>query len=272
MKCLFPYYDKVRNQYFNCGKCVHCRGNKASQWKLRCIYELDDWDSAIFLTLTYQDKWLFEKCWSDKDYPTLRKKEAQGFVKRMREDYRYNYPGKRIPKIFLCGEYSPAPKNRPHYHAIVFGLDRYNKDDRQLIIDNWCPPNAQRCEPWQFDLHRGKKDGIQAVTMANIGYTTDYASKQLYGDYAKAEFDDKGRERPFHLNSQGLGLSFALKNKERLIENCYSMIDGKKIGLPKYLRDKLGAEIKPVEKDSAIVKERFIRDNKYLVSLFEQNL
>lgn len=237
MKCLKTI--KVNGQYYNCGQCVNCRANKASQWKLRCLYELAKHDTAIFITFTYSDEWLH----THNPNCSLIKKDIQDFNKRIRADIAYqnlniNY------RFYIAGEYSDPPKERPHYHGILFGLDRYNPEHRKLIVDNWCPPNAQRCEPWQFeDLSRGKKCGLQDVTPEDIGYTVAYVSKKLTGNYAKSEYEDKGREPPFHLVSQGLGLDFALENKERLVRNGYTMINGSKIGIPRYFREKLGIEI-----------------------------
>lgn len=279
MKCLHPYLDKKTGNQYNCGKCVHCRANKGSQWKLRCIYELDDWNSAIFLTLTYSDQWLHDSGQVSGNC-TLKKKDAVDFIKRLRSSLKYDFPDRDF-NYFLCGEYSPKKPSRnvsvmcpmgerPHYHAIIFGLNRYSDYDRKLIIDSWCPPNAQRCEPWQFDRARGKKDGIQEVTFETIGYVTDYASKKLYGDYAKAEYDDRGREKPFHINGQGLGLNFALKNAERLKVSNFSYINGQKIGLPKYLRDKLESGI-TIKKESVQEKMKRIKaENQYLSELFEK--
>lgn len=266
MKCKSVYIDPKTGAQFNCGKCPACRGNYASQWRLRCLYELKDWDRAVFVTLTYSDEWLYTHNMSKQGFPTLRKKDMQDFVKRLREDIRYHEKDRPI-KYYICGEYSP--KLRPHYHGILFGLDRYSERDRQYIIDNWCPPNALRCEPWQFDLNRGEKDGIQDVTPQSIGYCTDYANKNLFGSYAKAEYQDKGREKPFKINSQGLGLSFALENAERLKANGFTYLEnGHKIGLPKYFRDKLDININPEVKTSS--KARYERDNAYLRGLFEK--
>ncbi len=269
MKCKSVYIDPKTHQQFNCGKCPACRANSASTWKLRCLYELDDWSSAIFVTLTYSEDWLISHNMSAQGYATLRKKEIQDFTHRLREDIRYNEPDRILPKYFFVGEYSPKPKERPHYHGIIFGMDKYNDRDRQYIIDNWCPPNALRCEPWQFDMNRGIKDGIATVTPESIGYVTDYANKNLFGVYAKEEYQDKGREKPFKLNSQGLGLNFALKNKERLIRNGFTYLPtGKKIGLPRYYRDKLGVEID--FKQRGDLKERLLEENRELVQLFEK--
>ena len=267
MKCTHVYIDPKTKAQYNCGKCPACRANYASQWKLRCLYELDDWDKAIFVTLTYSDEWLLTHNMSKQGFATLRKKDVQDFIKRIRADIDYSEKGREI-KYYFCGEYSP--KWRPHYHGIIFGLDRYDEKDRKYIVDNWCPPNALRCEPWQFDLKRGDKDGIQDVTPESIGYCTDYANKNLFGQYAKVEYQDKGREKPFKINSQGLGLNFAMKNADRLREHGYTCVtNGKKIGIPRYFREKLDIDIKTDVKSSK--KGQILRDNAYLREQFEKD-
>lgn len=255
----------MNGKNFNCGYCVNCRANKASQWKLRCLYELANHDSAIFITFTYSDEWLL----SHNPTRSLIKKDIQDFNKRLRSDIDYqkldiNY------RFYIAGEYSDPPKERPHYHGILFGLDRYNPVHRKLIIDNWCPPNAPRCEEWQFsDLSRGRKCGLQDVTPEDIGYTVAYVSKKLTGNYAKSEYEDKGREPPFHVVSQGLGLEFALENRERLVQNGYTTINGSRIGIPRYFRDKLGIKIEDWKNSDKTDKIK--KDVDFLTKEFEKS-
>lgn len=92
-----------------CGKCVGCRMAHAKEWAVRCTLEKEYYsdDECLFLTLTYRNKDLPQ----DKQ---LRKKDLQDFWKRLRfAGYRFRY--------FACGEYGETYQ-RPHYHAIVFGL------------------------------------------------------------------------------------------------------------------------------------------------------
>lgn len=252
----------VNGHYYNCGNCVACRANKATAWKLRCLYELACSETAIFVTLTYSDEWLL----THNTNRSLIKKDIQDFNKRLRADIAYQ----KLPikyRFYIAGEYSDPPKERPHYHGILFGLDRYDPVHRQLIIDNWCPPNALRCEPWQFELNRGKKCGLQDVTPEDIGYTVAYVSKKLTGNYAKSEYEDRGREAPFHVCSQGLGLEFALHNKERLVNSGLTHIGGKRVGIPRYFREKLGIEIENWDNDKKM--KNIMIDNEYLRSQFE---
>lgn len=210
----------------NCGSCLACRVNYTSQWKLRLMYELTQWDSACFLTLTYSDDWLRVH-----NHPNeLNKKDVSDFIKRLRY-----YAGKPL-KHYTVGEYGSSTK-RAHYHSIVFGLSPYDEKDRNAVSAAWLP----RCEKWQFDRWRGEKSGIAEVTPDSIAYVTGYVQKKLSGPLARAEYD--GRQFPFSQCSKGLGLQFALENSDRLIDNGFTYIQGKRIGLPRYYREKLGITI-----------------------------
>ena len=128
-----------------------CRINYTSAWKLRLLYELSDWDSAMFVTLTYDEVHV------PGDF-SLHKKEPVGFFKRLRSYLAYN--SDRVIKYYCCGEYGQKKdptrpdKNhgRPHYHAIIFGMNPFDDNDRKLIVEAW----QHRCEDWQFDRNRGK--------------------------------------------------------------------------------------------------------------------
>lgn len=92
-----------------CGCCVGCRMSHAKEWSVRCALEREyyDQDECFFLTLTYDARHL------PKD-GQLCKTDLQKFWKRLRRaGYRFRY--------FACGEYGETYQ-RPHYHAIVFGL------------------------------------------------------------------------------------------------------------------------------------------------------
>lgn len=203
--------------YHNCGSCHACRINYTSSWTLRCLYELSCWDSASFCTFTYNDESL------PKDY-SLHPEHLTKFWK----DLRYNLNSRKI-KYYACGEYGDKFK-RPHYHAIIFGLDCWSKDDREAVKDAW-----QLCDPWFFDPS-GR--GMLEVCREDIAYVTGYVQKKLSGVLAEQEYGDK--VRPFSRCSNGLGLDFARQNSERIVKNGFTYLNGKKVGIPRYFRDKLG--------------------------------
>lgn len=131
-----PFKNNENNLYGNaifipCGKCQECKLNYAKKWSDRCMLELQDHKSSYFITLTYNDRYLpisfneegFEELTlgllstGAKYTPTLRLKDFQKFMKRLRE----KFEDQKL-RFYMCGEYGSQTK-RPHYHAIIFGLE-----------------------------------------------------------------------------------------------------------------------------------------------------
>lgn len=243
-KCLRPLY--INGHSFNCGSCLNCRINYTSKWQLRLLYELNSWSGAMFVTLTYDDEHI------PKDYE-LKKEHLRNFLKRVRAKIDYNdvsmwsdFPivkdGKEyIPKMryYCAGEYGMNPRDgvkgheRPHFHCILFGVDYYNPVHWKYVIDSW-----KYCDPMQFDKDRGLKCAIQPVNIDTIGYVTGYVRKKLTGDQAQESYGD--RLRPFNVCSQGLGLQLAFNQAHLLAKGYTYSHNGKRIGIPRYFREKLG--------------------------------
>lgn len=238
----------------NCGSCHACRINYTSSWTLRCLYELSSWESASFITLTYNDANLPEN-------GTLVPEHLTKFWK----DLRYNLGADRRIKYYACGEYGDS-YFRPHYHAIVFGVDDCNKNDRLAVADAW-----QRCDDFMFDR---RERGILPVCREDIAYVTGYVQKKLTGVKGAEVYGDK--VRPFSRVSHGMGLDFALQNQERLCNNGFTYLNGRKIGLPRYFRDKLGiSQVEMIEKmSSPDVSDREIKDlqNAFKIDMQKRNL
>lgn len=246
MKCTQPI--KVNGRYFNCGRCHACRINYTSAWTLRCLYELSVWDSASFVTLTYNKAHVPQDYGLDGKAPTL-------FFKRLRK----NLPGRKI-KYYLCGEYG-GTFDRPHYHAIIYGLDSYSKSDRQALIDSWT-----LCDEFLFDKNH---QGMLPVCREDIAYVCGYVQKKLNGSLAEKEYGD--RLRPFSRVSRGIGLDFALKNQERLKNNGFTYLNKNKIAIPRYLRDKLGIiQSEVISTDFSL--ERIEQENAEIAKAFEQDM
>ena len=102
-----------------CGQCGHCRLRAAQDWAIRCMHEAQTSEAACFITLTYDEDNRPED-WS------INKKHFQDFAKRLR---------KRVGpfRYLACGEYGDE-SSRPHYHAILFGVDF--SDDREIFQRN----------------------------------------------------------------------------------------------------------------------------------------
>lgn len=228
-----------RKGSYPCGKCLNCRIAKSREWSLRLMNELGYWNKSVFLTLTYDDEHLPE------DH-SLHKEELQKFFKRLRKNY-----GEPI-KYFACGEYGSKVTTlydengqgkalgRPHYHAIIFGID---KTDKEVIKQSWTKCN------WNMFQD---KNVFGSVTYDSCRYVSDYIFKKYDNKLALSEYGN--RQVPFKIGSNGLGLSFVKDNAKQLKTLGYTTVRGVKVNLPRYYRLKLGI------KDS--VGDRFERSKR----------
>lgn len=123
MKCLHPI--ELRGKFVPCGCCLNCRINETTSWSIRALFELHDFDTASFVTLTYEDSQLPANS-------SLCKDQLQEFMDNLQHKVKRE---KVLNFGFCCWKYSDPPKQRPHYHAILYGL---NPDpfDSKITIDN----------------------------------------------------------------------------------------------------------------------------------------
>lgn len=260
MKCLNPV--TVNGNQFNCGHCINCRINYTQSWALRLLYELSTVDAASFITLTYDDEHL-------PDDFGVHIEDVQKFFKRLRINLKREYH-EFAPKIryYCSSEYGDEKKiylspgatkkhGRPHYHAIVYGLDDTNDVHRDILRKSW-----QLCEPWLFDKDRGRNSGMQEVTPDDICYVTGYVQKKLNGELGKEVYGQSSP--PFSCCSQGLGLDFAIQNKNRLVANGYTYFKGHKVSIPRYFCEKFEV------KKSDLLQNEHIDDAKDFPNLYEQ--
>lgn len=182
MQCTNPI--ELRNPEITvpCGKCRSCRIARSRVWTMRLVHELTSHEGSCFATLTYDEASL-------PDPPELSKRTLQNFIKRLRERVKPT-----SIKYYASGEYGDLTQ-RPHYHAILFGLPP-TQQTKELLQEEW----------WNGAVHLG------TVTPDSARYVADYIQKQLDGLQAKKD----GRVQPFALKSNGLGKRFALDNQEHI--------------------------------------------------------
>lgn len=124
---------------------------------------------SVFVTLTYDDERL-------PNNGALDPKNFQRFIK----DLRQVDPTRRI-SYFGCGEYGERTQ-RPHYHAILFGvdvLDKYSGFDSDR-------PDVWRSETLEHIWGRGLIEG-GSLTMASASYVSGYIRKKVKSPaYARA--------------------------------------------------------------------------------------
>lgn len=216
MVCNFPV--TIKSEQFPqgiqvpCGHCIACRIQHSKEWAMRILHELPYWDSAVFITLTYDDDHLPEDS-------SLHKETLQDFFKHLRKKLTINDHGKidytaRTIKYYACGEYGEK-YNRPHYHAIVFGL---SKDDSELI---------KKCWPYGFIK-------VGTVTYDSARYVADYVDKKYNGEKAHEKY--AGKQIPFQLQSQGIGRRYALENAGKLRSDLSIKFRGTTQGINRYYK------------------------------------
>lgn len=241
---------RVNGNYYNCGYCRNCRINKVSAWTVRLLYELDKWDTASFVTLTYND----DNLPSDN---SLCPEHLKQFHESLR--YRLRDSGRKF-KYYSVGEYGDS-NHRPHYHCILFGLNPNPYDinnDRQLIADSW-----KRCDDfiWKW---KNRHNAIDYVNRRDISYVTGYFQKKLTGNLAVDEYGDK--VRPFQRSSTKLGLDYLFAHADNIKSLGYLTLNGKKIAIPRYFREKL--EINQSECVSSVDSDTVRKDTNYLYREF----
>lgn len=213
MQCVKPFLLKTTEGQIiemPCGNCLACKIQRSREWAMRLLHELEYWEKATFITLTYAPEHLPEKS-------SLKPDDLQKFWKRLRKELK----DKKI-KYFACGEYGEKEDktHRPHYHAIVFGL---GPEDEKLISEIWAMGNVF----------------AGTVTYDSCRYVCDYIMKKYNSKKEKEIYADTGRKNPYKTCSQGLGLRFALDNRDSLEEDQGLTVRGVPCGVPRYYRKKL---------------------------------
>lgn len=219
MRCINPktiwphrsveWEDEHESRPFSvpCGKCLACLSNKRNDWSFRLEQEYKAQKSAIFVTLTYDQR----------HYPSdgsLCKKHVQLFLKRLRKAQNDN-----AIRYYAVGEYG-SKSGRPHYHLLLFNA----KED--LVRKAWCD-------------YKGRPIGIVhigTVTAASVAYCTKYIIQK--DDYPE------NLEKPFSLMSRAYGIGAHYLTDEmvawhRADDRNYALRWNQKVRLPRFYREKI---------------------------------
>lgn len=123
-----------------------------------------------FITLTYSDQFLPAR-------GTLVKSDFQKFMKRLRKEY----DDRRI-SYFMCGEYGEL--GRPHYHAILFGVDF---EDVQVLRRRHKGKLARTssilARLWPFG-----HNSVGQVSVSSCRYVASYCLKKVTGVQADEHY------------------------------------------------------------------------------------
>lgn len=200
--------DRIRSEWIEvpCGQCIGCRLEYSRQWANRLMLELEYHNSAYFVTLTYNDDHIpkvYHSAYSetgeiDGISYSLSVDDCQRFMKRLRKHF-----GEGI-RFFLAGEYG-STTFRPHYHAIIFGLQLddlvpYKRSDQNFMY--YTSESIQKV--WSvYKKSSGDQPGyfdpigfvvVAPVTWETCAYTARYVTKKLTG--AEAGFYERFNLRP----------------------------------------------------------------------------
>lgn len=159
-----------RSMQIPCGQCIGCRLERSRQWAMRCVHESSLHESNCFITLTYDDEHLPAN-------GSLVKKHHKDFIKRLRK---HCYP-KKI-KFYLCGEYGDR-NGRPHYHAIIFNHDFFDKSLISVSGDSRLYNSPQLTKLWGHGL-----TSVGDVTFESAAYVARYILKKVTGEQADEHY------------------------------------------------------------------------------------
>lgn len=185
-----------------------------NQWSFRLIEEEKRAKSSMFVTLTYDTKYVPITA---KGFMTLDYSDVQKFIKRLRK----RHQDKNYPVKYLCvGEYG-TKKNRPHYHLIMFNATQEDISDTWMV--NGDPIGS---------IYIGNVSG------ASVAYTLKYMMKE--GKIPMHANDDRVPE--FRRMSKGLGKNYLTEEmiKYHRKDEITFVASGKnKIAMPRYFKQKI---------------------------------
>jgi hypothetical protein len=246
-----PAHPKHTNK---CGQCVGCRLDHSRNWAIRCVHEAQMHDDNCFITLTYDDNHLPKN-------KSLVKEHFKRFIENLREklarddvrDYWYpKYKGiikkSRLMKIarkrnkirfYMCGEYGDKYK-RPHYHAIIFGLDFKDKYLFKIENDQRLYRSPLLEKYWKYG-----HSSVGSATFESAAYVARYIMKKHKGKdawihYCEIDHDTGeiiGQREPEYTNmsrNPGVGKGWLDKYLADVYPSDKVVINGKEMKPPRY--------------------------------------
>lgn len=193
-------------------------------------------EENCFITLTF-DQANLEK----RSNPlSLDVTEYQRFMKRLRKRYGNNI------RFFHCGEYGDQNK-RPHYHAIIFGMDFKDKKLFQQRDGTKLYTSESLQELWPYGFST-----IGEVTFQSAAYVARYIMKKHKGEGAEDHYTrwcpETGEGTPVApeyctmSRMPGIGYNWLQKYKADVYPNDYIVINNHKVKPPRYYDSLLSEE------------------------------
>lgn len=198
--------------------------------------------SGAFITLTYTEENVPKIFAEGSIKQTLEPKDFTDFMKRLRDHDKRLAGRKNNIRYFACGEYGEKT-HRPHYHAIVFNLDR--KTIAKLKTG----------EIWEKGF-----TVVGDVERKSINYVVDYVQKK----YHKLLPGQKPTFTRMSLKP-GLGYAYVQRNKDRHLfhENIFQYDKGyEQTPLPDYFLKKIFGDQEWVKEEL----ERYFEENEAVIN------
>lgn len=251
MACISPTYVNENKVFVACGKCGFCLREKRNAWTFRIKTEMNHSTSAWFITMTYSEENvnkapIYDPATGEQTdgfVKTVKKDDWQKFMKRLRK--KQEALSDRQLRYYTISEYSPAPKYRPHWHTILFNLDRKLVP---RIVDIWAKGHVK----------------ILPVKVGAIHYVTEYHITKDRRNHEEVEKYCPDYERPdtYMSRKPAIGYQYIRDNWKKHVGKdapFYVINDGYAMPMPKYYRDKLKPNLKQLNDVGLISHASYIR-------------
>lgn len=239
MSCAHPLYVNpsylVDGKYYSytssgkgvavpCGYCVNCRRDYQNYIADRAEYEYCKRLTAAFVTFTYDDIHLIDRCAvcdpsggfmydDDKVRTSINYSDIRHYIQSIRkyvQRYYENHPELPVSVLMqpdfsylYCGEYGDK-FGRCHFHVLFFGLD------------------FAFCEKLLFERWKYGLIDVLPLLDGGIRYVTKYMDKMEKGYLAWRKYDCLGINRPKLRMSVGFGQGLLFDNIDDIIENQWT--------------------------------------------------
>lgn len=218
-----------------CRECLNCRIDRQNEFVDRAEYEYIKYGCGAFVTFTYDDVHLFKNSFIDsktgETIATINKKDGKDFLNRLNklvhmESDKLEKKGlpdtlcRKDYKYVLTSEYGDK-FNRPHFHALFFGLD------------------FAFCERlfWKAWNYQGAIQ-VGAIKNGGIAYCVKYISSQTFGSENFYKFAYHHLESPNSTHSIGFGEGLYKSQIDRIKKTGNYLWHNKERPCPTYYKNK----------------------------------
>jgi len=241
-----------------CGQCRGCRLDRKRAWAIRCVHESQMHEKNSFLTLTYDDEHLPEDRGLDVSH-------WQNFAKKLRRQMG--------PFRFMhCGEYGEKGL-RPHYHALIFGLDfaedsapiRRGNDKHALRV------SADLLDIWDKGFHT-----VGKVSFDSAAYVASYTMKKVTGKAQETAYERVDPEtgecwsvRPEYATmsrNPGLGATWFDEFAGDVYPGNFVVMKGQKFQPPSFYDNRLKGSNPEMWKKMMDSRKKNVRSNEWNMS------